>query len=85
MPFFAAYPLGLVGEILGALPFVQPFLTRDQVTLLESDNVVGQTDEDLGTTADFDIDLETVEALTPTYLVRYRKGGQFSEDPEMIA
>ena len=85
VPFFAAYPLGMVGEILGALPFVQPFLTRDQVTLLKSDNVVGETDEDLGETADFDIDPETVEAITPTYLARYRKGGQFSEDPELIS
>ena len=61
------------------------FLTRDQVTLLKSDNVVGETDEDLGETADFDIDPETVEAITPTYLARYRKGGQFSEDPELIS
>ncbi|WP_022700865.1 complex I NDUFA9 subunit family protein [Oceanicaulis alexandrii] len=85
VPFFAAYPLGMVGEILGALPFVDPFLTRDQVTLLKSDNVSGLTDDDLGSVKDFGIDLESVEAITPTYLVRYRKGGQFSEDPEMIA
>lgn len=85
VPFFAAYPLGMVGEILGALPFVEPFLTRDQVTLLKSDNVSGLTDEDLGSVKDFGIDLESVEAITPTYLMRYRKGGQFNEDPEMIA
>jgi len=85
VPFLAASGLGFMGEMMGALPFVQPFLTRDQVKLLKSDNVVGLTDEDLGTIADFDIELETVEAITPTYLMRYRKGGQFSEDPEIVS
>jgi uncharacterized protein YbjT (DUF2867 family) len=83
VPFFAASGLGIVGEMLGALPFVEPFLTRDQVTLLKSDNVVGASGEDVGTIADFGIELETVEAVVPGYLMRYRKGGQFSEDPEM--
>ena len=64
---------------------MQPFLTVDQVKLLKHDNVVGQTDEDLGTIEAFDVELETIEAIVPTYLVRYRKGGQFSEDPEIVS
>lgn len=85
VPFLAATGLGVLGQILGSLPFVQPFLTVDQVKLLKHDNVVGQTDEDLGTIEAFDVELETIEAIVPTYLVRYRKGGQFSEDPEIAS
>ena len=83
VPFFAASGLGLMGEITGALPFVQPFLTRDQVTLLKKDNVVGASGEDVGTLADLGVEPETVEAIVPSYLERFRKGGQFSEEPEL--
>jgi len=82
VPWPAASGLGLVGELTGALPFVQPFLTRDQVTLLKSDNVVGAGGEGLGRIEDLGVEPETVEAVVPTYLARYRKGGQFAERPE---
>jgi len=82
VPFFAASGLGLMGEITGALPFVEPFLTRDQVTLLKKDNVVGVTGEDVGTIADLGIEPETVDAIVPEYLARYRLGGQFSEEAD---
>ena len=82
VPFPAASALGMIGEIAGKLPFVQPFLTRDQVVLLKSDNVVGAGGEDVGRIEAFDIELETVESLVPSYLARYRRGGQFSEDVE---
>lgn len=82
VPFLAAGGLGLFGEITGKLPFVQPFLTRDQVKLLKKDNVVGASGEDVGVIADLGVDPETVEAIVPGYLARYRKGGQFSEAPE---
>jgi uncharacterized protein YbjT (DUF2867 family) len=79
VPFPAAGALGLLGEIAGKLPFVQPFLTRDQVELLKSDNVVGATDEGHPTLADLGIDAETIESVVPSYLIRYRKGGQFAD------
>ncbi len=82
VPFLAAGGLGLFGEITGRLPFVQPFLTRDQVTLLKRDNIVGISGEPVGVIADLGVDPETVEAIVPGYLERYRKGGQFSEAPE---
>lgn len=82
VPFFAAGGLGLLGELTGRLPFVQPFLTRDQVKLLKKDNIVGAGGEGAGTLADLGIEPETVEAIVPGYLARYRKGGQFSEAPE---
>jgi uncharacterized protein YbjT (DUF2867 family) len=62
---------------LGLLPDALR-LTRDQVTLLQRDNVVsaaalaeGRTFEGLG------IVPESFEAITPTYLYRFRKTGQF--------
>jgi uncharacterized protein YbjT (DUF2867 family) len=62
---------------LGLLPDALR-LTRDQVTLLQRDNIVsaaalaeGRTFEGLG------IVPESFEAITPTYLYRFRKTGQF--------
>jgi NADH dehydrogenase len=62
---------------LGLLPDAMK-LTRDQVTLLESDNVVsaaavaeGRSFEGLG------IAPVSVEAIVPSYLWRFRKTGQF--------
>ncbi len=59
----------------------KPPLTRDQVTQLQRDNVVSTgalTFKDLG------IAPETVEAILPTYLGRYRRGGWFG-DHRMVA
>ncbi len=76
VPWFTANMLGFMGEISGSLPFVTPFLTRDQVANMREDNVVG---ENVKTFADLDIKLETIEALVPPYLERYKKYGQFHE------
>ena len=78
VPWFVANGLGLGGEIMGTVPFVEPFLTRDQVLLLKSDNVVDDTMAgmaDLGTG-----ELETAQAIVPGYLARYRKHGQFNDE-----
>ena len=80
VPFGIAPLVGLAGEVAGALPFVAPPITRDQIKLLKSDNVVGAGDgEGLGTIADFGIEPRTVEAILPTYMVRFRRYGQFAE------
>ncbi len=84
IPFLAAGGMGLMGELTGKLPFVQPFLTRDQVKLLKTDNVVGVTGEDFGTIEDFGVERESIEAIVPAYLERYRKGGQFAEENERV-
>ena len=76
VPWFGAGMLGMAGEIAGALPFVKPFLTRDQVANLKIDNIVS---EDAKGFNDLGIDPETVESIVPTYLERYRKHGQFHE------
>lgn len=83
VPFPIANGLGLIGELTAALPFVQPFLTRDQVILLRQDNILGVSGEDVGTLADFGIEAETVEAVVPAYLERYRQGGQFAQEQDV--
>lgn len=51
-----------------------PLLTRDQVRMLATDNVVG----DLPGLADLGITPTAVESVVPGYLVRYRRGGQWA-------
>ena len=50
-----------------------PPLTRDQVTMLKHDNVVSEGAAGL---ADLGIEPTAIEVVLPTYLGRYRKGGQ---------
>lgn len=70
VPWALAY---VQGSILQLLP--DPPLTRDQVKLLERDNVVAS---DALTLADLGIDApHSVEVIIPTYLERYRPGGRF--------
>ncbi len=76
VPWFAASIMGFGGELSGALPFVKPFLTRDQVKNLKVDNVVSETAIGF---EDFNIRPETIEAIVPSYLSKYRKYGQFYE------
>jgi uncharacterized protein YbjT (DUF2867 family) len=53
-------------------------LTRDQVTLLEADNVVSDAAlHDGRTLAGMGIEAESIEAIVPSYLYRFRKSGQF--------
>ena len=80
-------PFGLAkiqGAILGLLP--KPLLTKDQVCLLEHDNVVsegaiasGHTLEGLG------INPQSMETILPTYLARFRPYGQFATKPAKSA
>jgi NADH dehydrogenase len=70
IPWSVAYVQGSVLQNLPGAP-----LTRDQVKLLESDNVVS---EGTLTLADLGIDPpHAVEVIIPTYLERYRPGGRF--------
>ncbi|MEP3654319.1 MAG: complex I NDUFA9 subunit family protein [Litorimonas sp.] len=81
VPWFAANMMGFGGELTGALPFVKPFLTRDQVENLKTDNVAAENS--LGFSA-FGIRPETIESIVPTYLSRYRKYGQFYEKRQIV-
>ncbi|HVZ51604.1 MAG TPA: complex I NDUFA9 subunit family protein [Pseudolabrys sp.] len=73
LPFFAAK---MQAMFLQFMP--KPMLTPDQVELLRSDNVVsdaaiaeGRTLQGLG------IEPDSIEAVVPSYLWRFRKTGQF--------
>lgn len=76
VPWIGAGALGMVGEITGALPFVDPFLTRDQVQNLKLDNIAAP---DAKGFKELGIELETIESIVPPYLERFRKYGQFHE------
>jgi NADH dehydrogenase len=53
-------------------------LTPDQVELLRSDNVVSQTAKDNGLTLEgLGITPDSLEAVAPNYLWRFRPAGQF--------
>jgi NADH dehydrogenase len=51
-------------------------VTADQVRLLRADNVVSGQHPGL---AELGISATTLEAVLPTYLWRYRKGGQYAD------
>lgn len=56
-----------------------PLLTVDQVRLLQTDNVVSQEAiDEVRTLKDLGIEPHAVEAIVPSYLVRFRPKGEFS-------
>ncbi|WP_281684067.1 complex I NDUFA9 subunit family protein [Thalassobaculum salexigens] len=70
LPFWAA---SIQAAFLELLP--SPMLTRDQVELLKSDNVVAA---DAKTLADLGVKATPVEVIVPTYLDKFRPGGRYS-------
>jgi uncharacterized protein YbjT (DUF2867 family) len=75
VPFWAAK---ILGTVAGLLP--NPVLTRDQVTLLESDNIVSDKARTGGLTLEgMGITPQTLESVLPSYLWRFRVRGQFQK------
>jgi uncharacterized protein YbjT (DUF2867 family) len=76
LPFPIAFMMGsLMDGLFRFNPFGGPPLTGDQVTMLKADNVVSSDAKDfsdLGITQ-----LESVESIVPSYLVRFKPYGQF--------
>lgn len=73
----APAPTALLRPLAGLmemLPFAPP-LTRDQLILLKSDNVVA---DGALTLTELGVAPTSVSAVAPTYLGRYRDGGQFA-------
>ena len=60
-------------KILQLLP--RPLLTADQVEMLKYDNVVTNN---YPTLQDLKINPKTIESVLPSYIWRFRKGGQFA-------
>ena len=81
LPFPVA---SLIGKLCGifTLTPVAPPLTADQVELLKVDNVVTGA---LPGLAELDIVPTAVEAILPTYLYRFRRGGQYADEIERLA
>jgi len=74
LPWFAANFIGKVGD----LSPITPPLTSDQVESLKADNVANNG---LPGLAEAGVIPTAVEAVVPSYLYRYRKGGQYAEVP----
>lgn len=72
LPDAAAAAMARIGSFVPGAP-----LTWDQWQMLQSDNVVPAGAPGF---ADFGIDPVPLEAVAPTWLVRYRSGGRFHRD-----
>lgn len=60
----------------------KPMLTRDQVTMLKTDNVVSEAAaSERRTLQGLGINPTAMRAILPSYLWRYRKAGQFTKTP----
>ena len=83
-PFPAAATETADRLLMGLLPKTL-LMTRDQLKLLERDNVVSpEASAERRTLEGLGIEPRSVESVVPTYLYRYRKHGQFDRD-ERIA
>ena len=75
VPWPVADLIGAAGDIAAGFGFPPP-LTRDQVALLRADNVVSDCALDL---AALGVTPTPLEPIIPTYLYRFRKGGQYAD------
>jgi NADH dehydrogenase len=83
LPWPLAALVGALAELPGKLLPIAPVLTADQVKLLKADAVPAPGAlglEDLGVANPV-----SVEAILPQYMYRYRRGGQFAEDPTIVS
>lgn len=80
VPFPIARLIGMVGDIQAKL--MEPVLTSDQVEMLRHDNVPA---EGMPGLRELGVTPTRIEAVVPTYLYRYRKGGQYADMPAPMA
>jgi NADH dehydrogenase len=79
VPFPAASLIGVAGDLQARV--MKPVLTTDQVASLRTDNVVSPGAAGL---AALGLTPTALEAVLPTYLGRYRKGGQYADLVEEV-
>jgi len=81
LPFGLAKLQAAIFELVSKFPLrvlSKPLLTRDQVEMLRYDNVVSDTARRDGLTLEgLGITPQSITAIVPTYLWRFRKAGQF--------
>jgi uncharacterized protein YbjT (DUF2867 family) len=79
LPLPLPFPVAkLLASVMECLP--GKLLTVDQVTLLETDNVVSAAAKAEGRTLEaLGVDDTTIEAVVPTYLYAFRPQGQFAK------
>ena len=78
VPWPVASLIGSLGDIQASILPLAPPLTTDQVEMLKSDNVA---EAGLPGLAEAGVTPPAVEAVIPSYLYRYRKGGQYAPTP----
>ncbi len=76
VPFPIARLLGAAGDLVAGTGLIAPPITTDQVEMLRTDNVVAAGARTL---ADLGVAASALEPIIPTYLYRYRKGGQYAD------
>jgi NADH dehydrogenase len=79
IPWPAAALLGSLGDLGKAV--MPPPITSDQVKLLRADNVVSGVYPGL---ADLGITPTSLEAVLPSYLYSYRRGGQYADQEDRV-
>ena len=81
IPLPVARVLGATGDALAALS-LPPAITSDQVAMLATDIVVATGAVGL---AELGLEPTAMAAILPTYLWRYRKGGQYARSVTAVA
>jgi uncharacterized protein YbjT (DUF2867 family) len=83
LPWSVAGLLGALAELPTRLLPMAPVLTADQVEMLKSDAVPAPGMPGLKALG---VDAPVaVEAILPTYMYRFRRGGQFAVDPQIAS
>ena len=81
LPFPLARLMGVGGDLMASFSPFAPPLTSDQVEMLRADNVVSPGAPGL---AELGVQATALEPILPTYLYRYRRGGQYADIPAEI-
>lgn len=76
LPLAVARMIGRLGDLQAKILPIAPFLTLDQVTMLETDNVVSPGAPGL---PELGVSPTALESVIPTYLWKFRRGGQFAQ------
>ncbi|HEY1447180.1 MAG TPA: complex I NDUFA9 subunit family protein [Caulobacteraceae bacterium] len=74
--FSMASRLAKAGDLLARTGLIAPPITSDQVELLRTDNIASEGAPGL---SDLGVTPTPVESVIPSYLYRFRKGGQYAE------